>query len=110
MIITKTTLHTSIDPSENSVQEFHSEFVKKQDEFKNQHLIIDFSKKNIVTIEELLLFLSISSQTKDNGMSFVIVSTDVYMDELPEELIVVPTFIEAEDILQMEAIERELGF
>jgi len=110
MIIDKTPLHTSINPGEFSIPKFHSDLVKKQDEFKNQHLIIDFSKKNNVKIEELLLFLGISSLTKDNGMSFVIVSTDIYMDELPEELVVVPTFLEAEDILQMEAIERELGF
>jgi len=110
MIIAKTALHTSINPGEVSIQKFHSELVKKQDEFKNQHIIIDFSKKNNVTIEELLLFLGISSLTKDNGMSFVIISTDIFMDELPEELVVVPTFLEAEDILQMEAIERELGF
>jgi len=110
MIIDKTTLHTSINPGEISIPEFLSDLVKKQDEFKNQHIILDFSKKNNVTIEELLLFLDISSLIKDNGMSFVIVSTDIYMDELPEELVVVPTFLEAEDILQMEAIERELGF
>ncbi|PCH77393.1 MAG: ribonuclease Z [Flavobacteriaceae bacterium] len=110
MNIVKTALHTSISPCETSIQEFHSELVKKQGDFKNQHLIIDLYKKNNVTIEELLLFLGISSQIKDNGMSFVIVSKEIFMDKLPEELIVVPTFIEAEDILQMEAIERELGF
>ncbi|PCI04874.1 MAG: ribonuclease Z [Flavobacteriaceae bacterium] len=110
MIITTTDLHTSLQPKQKTIQEFHSELVKKQEEIENQHLIIDFSKENNVTIEELLLFLDISSQIKDSGMSFVIVSKEIYMDELPEELVIVPTFIEAEDILQMDAIERELGF
>ncbi|MBL4745225.1 MAG: hypothetical protein JKY08_02535 [Flavobacteriaceae bacterium] len=110
MIIAKKELYTSIEPTEVSIQDFHATLVNKQDEFENQHLIINFSEKNNVKIEELLLFLSISTQKKDNGMSFVIVSTDIFMDELPEELIVVPTFTEAEDILQMDAIERELGF
>jgi hypothetical protein len=29
---------------------------------------------------------------------------------VPEELLVVPTLTEAEDIIQMEEIERDLGF
>ncbi len=110
MIIAKTALYTSLTLDGNSIENFLSEFSKKNNEFKNQHLIIDISCKNNVTIQELLLFLTVNSETKDNGMSFVIVSTQTYMDQLPEELIVVPTFTEAEDILQMEAIERELGF
>lgn len=110
MISAKTDLYTILIPRDITIQEFHSELLKKQNEFENQHLIIDFSKKKNVTIQELLLFLDISSQIKHNGMSFVIVSKEIYMDKLPEELIVIPTFIEAEDILQMEAIERELGF
>ena len=33
-----------------------------------------------------------------------------YNDKIPDELNVVPTLIEAEDLLEMEAIERDLGF
>ena len=32
------------------------------------------------------------------------------IDDIPEELSVVPTFIEALDMLEMDAIERDLGF
>ena len=42
--------------------------------------------------------------------SFVIVATNVSIDEIDEKLIVVPTLQEARDIIEMEEIERDLGF
>jgi len=35
---------------------------------------------------------------------------DITADEAPEGLNIVPTLLEAEDVIQMENIERELGF
>ena len=32
------------------------------------------------------------------------------MDDFPEDFNIVPTLIEAEDIIEMENMERELGF
>jgi hypothetical protein len=32
------------------------------------------------------------------------------MDHVPEELMIVPTYQEAMDVLEMEEIERDLGF
>jgi hypothetical protein len=32
------------------------------------------------------------------------------MDEIPDELIIVPTIQEAQDVIGMEEIERDLGF
>jgi len=40
----------------------------------------------------------------------VIISKGINIDKIPEELNVVPTFTEATDILEMDAIERDLGF
>jgi hypothetical protein len=46
----------------------------------------------------------------NNSTSFVIIANGVDMDELPDELIVVPTMIEALDIIEMDEITRDLGF
>ena len=40
----------------------------------------------------------------------MIVTNTVNPDDIPEELFVVPTLQEAEDIIEMEEIERDLGF
>ncbi|WP_457616192.1 hypothetical protein [Lutibacter sp.] len=110
MIITENKDYTLVKPSQNSVEEFYHEFKNKYLDFNNKHLIIDFSEKFNTTIKEILLFLTLSEQHKKNGTSFVIVSKDVDIDSLPEELNVVPTLTEALDILEMDAIERDLGF
>ena len=40
----------------------------------------------------------------------MLIANSENIDEIPEELNMVPTLIEAQDILEMEAIERDLGF
>jgi hypothetical protein len=54
--------------------------------------------------------LDISEQKKENGTSFVLVNTEIDVDNFPENFNIVPTLQEAVDILEMEAIERELEF
>jgi hypothetical protein len=38
------------------------------------------------------------------------VNNAINFDDIPEEMIVVPTLEEARDIIEMEEIERDLGF
>ena len=47
---------------------------------------------------------------KTKKKSFVLINDAVGIDELPDELIVVPTLQEAEDMIQMDEIQRDLGF
>lgn len=110
MIIHKTEKYTHIKSDQNSIQQFFSNFENRYTEFKNQHLIIDFSERFNIKIEELVLFLSLSAKHKGNGTSFVLICTGVNIDDIPDELSVVPTLNEAMDILEMDAIERDLGF
>jgi hypothetical protein len=42
--------------------------------------------------------------------SFIILNSNIDIDTISEELRVVPTLQEAEDMIQMEDIERDLGF
>jgi len=55
-------------------------------------------------------FLQISNRHRKSKHSFVIVTNQVDLDEMPAEIIVVPTMQEAYDIIEMEEIERDLGF
>jgi len=76
----------------------------------NQHYIIDISSINDVEIKDILLFLNLSKTLKDNGISFVIITKKIDLNIVPEELVIVPTLTEAKDIIEMEKIERDLGF
>lgn len=87
--------------------EFIESLLKK---FEDQNLIIDIQKYGKLTLEELLSFLKPSVKHYKNGKSFIIINDTIIIDDVPEELRVVPTLQEAEDMIQMEEIERDLGF
>lgn len=86
-------------------------YLKNEEEsLQNSNLAIDLLQVKGVTAEEALKFLPIAESYRENKRSFVLVTQDLHIDELPEELAVVPSLVEAEDLIQMEEIERELGF
>lgn len=110
MHITKNEKYTQVKPEQESVKNFFTDFINKYSEFKNEHLLVDFSEKINTQIEDLLLFLDISTSHRENGTSFVIICEGIEIDDIPDEINVTPTFTEAVDILEMDAIERDLGF
>ena len=75
-----------------------------------QKIIIDFSDYNGEKTEKILLFLQYSKKHQHNGMSFVIVANGIDIEAIPDDMNIVPTLVEANDIIEMENIERDLGF
>ena len=110
MQITKSNNYIVLKPTEGSIIVFFNNFESRYSEFKSEHIIIDFSEIFNTKIKELMLFLNISVKQKENGTSFVLISEGIDIDSIPDEINVVPTFTEAIDILEMDAIERDLGF
>lgn len=115
MIINKTSAYTALQPSarkdekSKNILEFNKEFNEKYANFRNENLILDFSNNINIALEEILLFSQKSRNHKKNNKSFIIVCTNVDIDTMTDEMIVVPTFIEAEDVIEIEEIERDLG-
>ena len=102
--------YTHIISTENSFEEFHIAFTSKSLHKASNHKIVQLSENLNTTIINLSLFLNVANEHRNSGISFVIVCNGIDIDEIPDEINVVPTIIEAEDILEMEAIERDLGF
>jgi hypothetical protein len=109
MVIKKKENYTLISSDENSFLDFYTSFLKKVKGFDKENLILEIFDETIISKEDYLLFLSISKQKKEKGTSFVIIHSNIDIDDFSENINIVPTLIEAEDILEMEAIERELG-
>ena len=78
--------------------------------FEKQNIIIDLSADNNLSESDLNLFLTLSKQQKKAKKSFVIVVSDLDFNSISDKLIVVPSLLEAHDIIEMEEIERDLGF
>lgn len=78
--------------------------------FEKQNIIIDLSADANLSENDLKLFLPLSKQQKKAKKSFVIVVSDLDFNSISDKLVVVPSLLEAHDIIEMEEIERDLGF
>lgn len=74
------------------------------------NLVIDLLQYDQLNLEELVAFIKLSNYQRADKKSYVIVNTGIDYDLVPDEMIVVPTLDEAGDIIEMEEIERDLGF
>ena len=87
-------------------------FIESQvpSKYKGQNVILNLLKFDSLDLPQLLQFLKTSNLHRKTKQSFVIVNDALEIDDVPFEMIVVPTLQEAGDIIEMEEIERDLGF
>jgi len=110
MKIEKQETFTLVTSDESSFSEFYNSFLIKEKELTKEHIIVRISNNFNTSIKDFLLFLRIAEEKKENGTSFVIISNNINIDDLPENINITPTLQEAKDVLEMENMERELGF
>lgn len=87
-----------------------NELTTHHNDFKENNVVVDLLKHEELSKMEMLMFLELSTIHRKGKKSFVIANNALEIEELPEELMVAPTLQEAEDIIKMEEVERELGF
>lgn len=104
--------HTQIiTKGSESVAELVQKLNEQYVELKNFNLIVDVSGDNTVcTDADLRLFENLAERQMEAAKSFVVVAPDVDFNAYDEELVVVPTLLEAHDIIEMDEIQRDLGF
>ncbi len=110
MIIDKTGNITIITQEKFTVVELVKKLEALYPKFKNDNLVVVLTSLEKIQTTDITEFLQISNIHRGEKHSFVIVSDKVNLDEIPEELVVVPTQQEAFDIIEMEEMERDLGF
>lgn len=90
------------------------ELVKKVEaiypKFKSNNIIVNLNSLDKITLKDIIEFLRVSNTHRATKQSFVIVTNTINATETPDEIIVVPTIKEAYDIIEMEEMERDLGF
>ncbi|MDT0644389.1 ribonuclease Z [Zunongwangia sp. F363] len=99
-----------IENNKDPLTEFASELTRQHANFEHANIIVDLKEYEHLELEDLLGFLELSNTHREHKKSFVIVNNALNADKIPEDLIIAPTLQEAEDIIQMEEIERDLGF
>ncbi|WP_306350426.1 ribonuclease Z [Flavobacterium sp. '19STA2R22 D10 B1'] len=103
--------HTiTVKDTQGDLQAFVDKLTTEYHSFKDHNLIIDITAYNDLKLKNVLSFLALSNQHRAAKKSFVIAIKDFEFNDTPEEMIIVPTVLEANDIIEMEEIERDLGF
>jgi hypothetical protein len=101
---------TTIRNTQGSTAEFYQKLNHEYARFKSQNLIIDLSHDKELTINDVKLFSEMSKLHKKAKKSLVLVTYSINLNDVPSQLIVVPTQLDAHDIIEMEEIEGDLGF
>jgi hypothetical protein len=84
--------------------------MKVTHQYKTSKIINDLSYHKDLTLKDIKLFSPLSNNIKKAKKSFVLVISDIDYNAVPDTLTVVPSLLEAKDIIEMEEIERDLGF
>ena len=110
MIVDRDGNITIITQEKASVKTLVNNIEQAYDKYKNYHIIVNLSSLDKISLEDIIEFLRLSNNHRGDKKSFVIVSDKADLDQMPDEIVVVPTINEAYDIIEMEDIERDLGF
>ncbi len=75
---------------------------------KNDNLVINLFSFSKLTAGDVLEFFQLSEIHRKTNKSFILVTDKVSFDEVPDQIVVVPTLQEAQDLIEMDEIERDL--
>jgi len=101
---------TIIKDTQGDLTAFLMKITHEHKTFQKSNLIIDLTGAKTISVKEMNAFLPLSKEHKKNKKSFVIVAEDFDFNEASDKLVIVPTRLEAFDMIDMDEIERDLGF
>ncbi|MCV6630930.1 MAG: ribonuclease Z [Flavobacteriaceae bacterium] len=109
MIIEKKGNISIVSQEKGTVMSFLEKINTDYNKLKNDNLVLSLFSMDSIPVTSLAEFLQLSKTHTANKRSFVIACSRLNYNEVPEELVVVPSLKEAFDIIEMEEIERDLG-
>ena len=101
---------TSIKNTQYTTAEFYEKLNREYNSYKSKNLIIDLTFDKTIKMADVKLFVEMTKNQKNEKKSLILVTDSINFNKVPVNLIVVPTISEAHDIIEMEEIERDLGF
>ena len=110
MIIEKKEDYFFISSKDDAFDVFVKNFKEEYAVIEKENIIISISDDFSVKENDIFVFLEYAQLHKENGTTFVVVCNNIDIDNFPEDFNIVPTLQEAEDVLEMENIQRDLGF
>jgi hypothetical protein len=99
-----------IKDTQGDLDSFLAKVTHEYKTFEKYNIIIDIRAYKNLSVEVINSFLPLSKIHKKAKKSFVIVTSDLDHNAVSDKIAVVRSLIEAHDIIEMEEIERDLGF
>ena len=101
---------TTIRNTQCNTAEFFQKLHHEYNSYKSQNIIVDLSHDKDLTMDDIKLFTDLTKIHTKGKKSIVLVSNSINFNTVPKNITLVPTILEAHDIIEMEEIERDLGF
>jgi hypothetical protein len=101
---------TIIRNTQGKTNDFFHKLESEYHAYVSQNLILDLSHDKELTMDDVKLFIDITKSHAKVKKSLVLVTNSVNFNTVPKNITLVPTLLEAHDIIEMEEIERDLGF
>lgn len=99
---------TTIKDTQGDLQSFIVKLTNEYKSFEKSNIIIDLTDYDALPVETINELLPLAKIHMKASKSFIVVANSDYNSF--KKLVVVPTLLEAHDIVEMDEIERELGF
>ena len=99
-----------IKDTQGDVVSFLMKVTHEYKTFEKHNIIIELSFHHDLSIKDVNGFLPLSKTHKKSKKSFVVVANGINFNAVSTQLTIVPTLLEAHDVIEMEEIERDLGF
>jgi hypothetical protein len=99
-----------IKDTEGDIVVFLEKINGQYNSFKDYNLILDISHDKSVDVKSIKNFTDLAKRHKKEKKSLVFVVENIDFNQVPQSIIVVPTQLEAHDLIEMDEIERDLGF
>lgn len=78
--------------------------------YQSQNLILDLTAHKDLKVVQLKVLQPLLALQKKNKKSLINVIEGLNYNDIPEKYNVVPSLLEAHDLIEMDEIERDLGF
>jgi len=103
--------HTVIlKDTQGDLDSFRLKLSDQSKTFQKNNIIVDVRMYKTLSVKEIESFLPLSKTHKKAKKSFVVVTSEPDFNAVSGKLAVVRSLQEAHDIIEMEEIERDLGF
>ncbi len=102
--------HTNtIQDTQADLAAFVARLTQEYPSLEKRNIIVDLLRHENLSPKQINALLPLSKTHKKFKKTFVIVANVDY-NSVSQQLVVVPTLPEANDIIEMEEMERDLGF